>query len=77
MLDEVRDAGLGRLLVAGADPYPEAERYGPNAVDGLGDDAQPIVERGDAEALYGKPPALIPSSDYVVAAQPGVTSFHG
>jgi len=50
VLDEVGDAGAGRVLVAGPDPYPYAERDRPYTVDGLADDPQPIVERGDLEA---------------------------
>jgi len=43
--------------VTGPDPYPESESDRPHAVDGLGDDPQPIVERSDLEALDGPPPA--------------------
>ncbi len=56
VLDQMRDAGPGRVLVAGPDPYPEPESDRPYAVDGLGDDAQPIVERGDPEVRDGRPP---------------------
>ena len=39
VLDEVRDAGLGRRLVAGAGADPEPDRRRANPVDVLGDDA--------------------------------------
>ena len=44
VLDEVRDAGLGRPLVAGADADEDADRDRAHGVDLLGDDAKPAGE---------------------------------
>ena len=53
VLDEVRDAGLGGLLVtrAGADPVADGRRA--NMVEPLGDHAFARVELGQAPVLHG------------------------
>ena len=44
VLDEVRDAGLRRPLVAGADADEHADRHRAHRLDRLGDDAEPAGE---------------------------------